>query len=89
MSNRRAASDGDRKPIASFAPEDFERLNRMAHAQNLHSVIKCTKWLNYHGVELLRQHPEEFLGSTGMTVDEYLRALRVHVESCRSFLDKA
>jgi hypothetical protein len=84
----KATRTGEHKPIASFAPEDYERLNRLTHAQNLHSIIKCTKWLNYHGLELLRQYPQEFCGGTGMSVQDYLNALTVHVESCRAFLEK-
>jgi hypothetical protein len=47
-----------------------------------------SKWLNEHGVELLRRYPQEFRCGTGMTVEEYLQALSVHVDRCRAFLDK-
>jgi len=83
------SSNGDRRPIiAGFTREDFERLNRLAHARNLRSIIKCTKWLNEHGVELLQRYPQEFRDGTGMTVEQYLRALTVHVECCRAFLKR-
>ena len=89
MRKSRILSDDDRRPIiAGFAQQDFERLNRLAHAKNLHSIIKCTKWLNDHGVELLRQYPQEFRHGTGMTVEQYLHALTVHVDCCRAFLKR-
>ncbi len=89
MSKGKVLSDDDRRPIiAGFTREDFERLNRLAHATNLRSIIKCTKWLNDHGIELLRRHPQEFCDGTGMTVEQYLHALTVHVDSCRTFLKK-
>jgi hypothetical protein len=82
-------SNDDRRPIiAGFTQEDFERVNRLAHARNLRSIIKCTKWLNEHGVELLRRYPQEFRDGTGMTVEQYLHALTVHVECCRAFLKR-
>jgi hypothetical protein len=82
-------ADSARQPIiAGFTREDFERLNRVSHAKNLRSVIQSTKWLNDHGVELLRQHPQEFWSGTGMTVEQYREALTVHVDSCRAFLKK-
>jgi hypothetical protein len=81
--------DATHQPIiAGFTREDFERLNRVSHAKNLRSVIQSTKWLNDHGAELLRQHPQEFWSGTGMTVEEYREALAVHVNSCRAFLKK-
>jgi hypothetical protein len=88
--NKRIAlgDDEQRAIIAGFTRDDIERLNRLAHAKNLHSVIKCTKWLNDHGVELLRQHPEEFRDGTGMTVEQYLHSLAVHVDRCRTLLKK-
>jgi hypothetical protein len=87
MRKVRILSNDDRRPIiAGFAQEDFERLNRLAHAKNLRSIIKCTKWLNDHGVELLRLYPQEFRYGTGMTVEQYLHALTVHVDCCRTFL---
>ena len=89
MINRRIFSDDDHRPIvAGFSREDFERFNRLTHAKNLRSIIRCTKWLNEHGVELLRRYPQEFRRGTGMTVEEYRQALSVHVDRCRAFLDK-
>ena len=89
MINRSIFSDDDHRPIvAGFTREDFERFNRLTHAKNLRSIIKTTKWLNEHGVELLRRYPQEFRCGTGMTVEEYLQALSVHVDRCRAFLDK-
>ena len=86
---RRSKSDDDRRPIiADFTREDFERLNRLTHARNLLGIIKSTKWLNDHGVELLRRHPGEFHYGTGMTVEQYQHALTVHVDSCRAFLKR-
>jgi hypothetical protein len=87
--NRQTSSDADPRPvIAGFTREDFERHNRSTHARNLRSIIKCTKWLNDHGVELLQHHPGEFHQDTGMTVEQYLRALTVHVDCCRAFLKR-
>jgi len=74
--------------IADFTQEDFERFNRLTHAKNLRSIIKATKWLNDHGVELIRQYPQEFRTGTGMTVEEYLSALTAHVDRCRAFLER-
>ncbi|MGD0493610.1 MAG: hypothetical protein ABSC32_18915 [Steroidobacteraceae bacterium] len=89
MSKQEILSDEDRRPIiADFTREDFERFNRLTHAKNLRSVIKCTKWLNDYGVELLRRYPQEFHCGTGMTVEEYLHALTVHVDRCRAFLGR-
>jgi hypothetical protein len=89
MKNRKIASDEDRRPIiAGFTREDFERHNRLTHARNLLSIIKCTKWLNEHGAELLRRHPREFRSGTGMTVEQYRHALAVHVDCCRAFLER-
>jgi hypothetical protein len=89
MRKRKILSADDRRPIiAGFTREDFERFNRLTHANNLRSIIQCTKWLNEHGVELLRQYPQEFRCSTGMTVEEYLDALTVHVDRCRAFLER-
>ena len=83
-------SDDDGRPIiAGFTREDFERLNRLTHARNLRGVVKCTKWLNEHGVELLRGYPQEFRYATGMTVEQYVEALTVHVDCCRGFLKRA
>jgi hypothetical protein len=90
MRKGKISRDDDRQPIiAGFTQEDFERLNRLTHARNLRSVIKCTKWLNDHGIELLRRYPQEFHYGTGMTVEQYLQALTVHVDCCRAFLKKA
>jgi len=89
MSNRKTLSDDDWRPIiADFTREDFERFNRLTHAKNLRSIIKATKWLNDHGVELMRQYPQEFRSGAGMTVEEYLSALTSHVDRCRAFLEK-
>jgi hypothetical protein len=89
MRKRRRLSDDDGRPIiAGFTREDFERLNRLTHARNLRSVVKCTKWLNEHGIELLRQYPQEFRYATGMTVEQYVDALNVHVDCCCSFLKR-
>ena len=89
MSKDKVLSDDDRRPIiAGFTREDIERLNRLAHATNLRCIIKSTKWLNDHGVELLRRHPQEFCDCTGMTVEQYVHALTVHADCCRTFLKK-
>jgi hypothetical protein len=89
MRKREILSDDDARPIiAGYTREDFERLNRLAHAKNLRSIIKCTKWLNDHGVELLRRYPQEFRHATGITVEQYLQALTVHVDCCHAFLKK-
>lgn len=89
MGKRNAARENIREPnIAGFTRENFERLNRFAHAKSLHSIIKSTKWLNYHGLELLQQYPKEFCECTGMTVEEYALALRVHIDCCRSFIER-
>ncbi len=89
MNKRIALGDDERRAIiAGFTREDIERLNRLAHAKNLRSVIKCTKWLNDHGVELLRRYPQEFRDGTGMTVEQYLHALAVHVDRCRILLEQ-
>ena len=51
MGNRQIASENDPRPIiAGFTREDFARHNRSTHARSLRSIIKCTKWLNDHGV---------------------------------------
>jgi hypothetical protein len=82
-------ADEKRQPIiAGFTREDFARLNRSTHARNLLDIIKSTKWLNDHGLELLRRHPGEFHCVTGMTVEQYQRALAVHVDCCRAFLER-
>lgn len=89
MTKRKLLSDDDRRPIiAGFTREDFERLNRLAQAKNLRSIIQCTKWLNDHGVELMQRYPQEFSYGTGMTVEQYLHALTVHVDRCRAFLKR-
>ena len=89
MRNRKIVSDDDQRPIiAGFTREDFERHNRLTHAGNLLSIIKCTKWLNDHGVELLGQYPRDFLDGAGMTVEQYLQALTVHIDCCHIFLKK-
>jgi hypothetical protein len=89
MGKRKNTRDGERESIiAGFTRGDFERLNRFAHAKSLHSIIKCTKWLNYHGLELLQQYPQEFCDCTGMTVEEYVRALTVHIDCCRTFVER-
>ena len=88
MRERKLLSDDRRPIIAGFTREDFERLNRLTHAKHLRSIIKCTKWLNGHGFELLRRYPQEFRSGTGMTVEEYLHALTMHVDRCRAFLER-
>ena len=89
MRNGKIVSDDDRRPIiAGFTREDFERHNRMTHAGNLLSIIKCTKWLNHHGIELLRRYPQEFCDGTGMTAEQYRQALAVHIDCCRAFLKR-
>ncbi len=89
MNKRIALGDEERRAIiAGLTRDDIERLNRLAHAKNLRSVIKCTKWLNDHGVELLQQYPQEFRDGTGMTVKQYLHSLAVHVDRCRTLLKK-
>jgi hypothetical protein len=89
MRKGKPSSADDRRPIiAGFTREDFERLNRLTHARNLRSIVKCTKWLNDHGVELLRQYPQEFRYGTGMTAEQYLHALTVHVDCCLDFLKR-
>jgi len=80
--------DGRRAIIAGFTREDFERLNRLDHAKNLRCIIRGTKWLNYHGVELLRRYPQDFLDGAGMTVEQYLQALTVHIDCCHILLKK-
>jgi len=86
---RRSKSDDDRRPIiADFTREDFERLNRLTHARNLLGIIKSTKWLNDHGVELLRRYPQDFFDGAGMTVEQYLQALTVHIDCCHILLKK-
>jgi len=82
---RIGSHDGRRAIIASFTREDFERHNRLVHAKNLCSIVKYTKWLNCHGVELLQRYPQEFHRCTGMTVEQYLQALGSHVDRCRVF----
>lgn len=90
MRKRPNSSDDDGRPIiAGFTRADLERLNRLTHARNLRSVVKCTKWLNEHGGDLLRRYPQEFRYATGMTVEQYVDALTVHVECCRAFLERA
>ena len=89
MHNRKVSrDDGRRAIIAGFTREDFERLNRLDHAKNLRCIIRGTKWLNDHGVELLRRYPQDFLDGTGMTVEQYLHALTVHIDCCHIFLKK-
>jgi hypothetical protein len=89
MHKRRALRDDDRRAIiAGFTRADFERLNRLDHARNLRSIIKSTKWLNDHGLELLRRYPQDFHDGAGMTVEEYLQALTVHIDRCHALLKK-
>lgn len=80
--------DGRRAIIAGFTREDFERLNRLEHAKNLRCIIRSTKWLNHHGAELLRRYPQEFLDGAGMTVEQYLQALAVHIDCCHKLLKR-
>jgi ABC-type nitrate/sulfonate/bicarbonate transport system substrate-binding protein len=81
-------SKQNRPLVGGFTREDFDRLNRVAHARNLRAVIESTKWLNYHGEEVLRRYPDEFRRGAGMTVSEYLQALAVHAERCRALIDQ-
>jgi ABC-type nitrate/sulfonate/bicarbonate transport system substrate-binding protein len=78
----------NRPLVGGFTRKDFDRLNRVAHAKNLRAVIESTKWLNYHGEEVLRRYPSEFKRGAGMTVSEYLQALAVHVERCRALIEQ-
>jgi hypothetical protein len=80
--------DGRRAIIAGFTREDFERLNRLDHAKNLRCIIRGTKWLNDHGVELLQRYPRDFLDGAGMTVEQYLQALTVHIDCCHFLLKR-
>jgi hypothetical protein len=67
MNNRKVLrDDGHRAIIAGFTREDFDRVNRLDHAKNLRCIIKGTKWLNDHGVELLRRYPQDFLDGAGI-----------------------
>jgi len=89
MRKVRISNEDARRPIiAGFTRDDIERLNRISHARNLRNIIQCTKWLNDHGIELLRLHPQEFQSGTGMTVEQFRHALTVHIDSCRAFLRK-
>ena len=89
MQNRKASGDdGNRTIIAGFTREDFERLNRLDHAKNLRCIIRGSKWLNAHGLELLQRYPQDFLVGAGMTVEEYLQALTVHIDCCHILLKK-
>jgi hypothetical protein len=89
MHNRRVSRDSGRRAIiAGFTREDFERHNRLDHAQNMRCIIRGTKWLNDHGVELLRRYPQDFLDGAGMTVEQYLEALTVHMDCCHTFLKR-
>ncbi len=87
--NKDGAGTSDNRPlVGGFTRKDFDRLNRIAHAKNLRAVIESTKWLNYHGEEVLRLHPDEFKRGAGMTVSEYLQALAVHAERCRALIEQ-
>jgi hypothetical protein len=89
MHNRKVSrDDGRRAIIAGFSREDFERLNRLDHANNLRCIIRCTKWLNDHGVELMQRYPQDFIDGAGMTVEQYLEALTVHIDCCHLLLKK-
>ncbi len=89
MHNRKVSrDDGRRAIIAGFTREDFDRLNRLDHAKNLRCIIRSTKWLNEHGVELLERYPRDFLDGAGMTVEEYLQALTVHIDCCHILLKR-
>jgi hypothetical protein len=89
MHKRKVSRDEDRRAIiAGFTREDFERLNRLDHAKNLRCIIKSTKWLNDHGLELLRRYPQDFRDGAGMTVEQYLEALTVHIDRCHGLLKK-
>jgi hypothetical protein len=80
--------DGRRAVIAGFTREDLERLNRLDHAKNLRGIIRGTKWLNDHGVELLRLYPRDFVDGAGMTVEQYLQARTVHIDCCHNLLKR-
>jgi len=80
--------DGRRAVIAGFTREDLERLNRLDHAKNLRGIIRGTKWLNDHGVELMQRYPQDFIDGAGMTVEQYLEALTVHIDCCHLLLKK-
>ena len=56
--------------------------------KNLRGIIRGTKWLNDHGVELLRLYPRDFVDGAGMTVEQYLQALTVHIDCCHTLLKK-
>src|ERR1700722_7192814 len=87
MQNRKVSGDdGNRTIIAGFTREDFERLNRLDHAKNLRCIIRGSKWLNAHGLELLQRYPQDFLVGAGMTVEQYLQALTVHIDCCQVLL---
>jgi hypothetical protein len=89
MHKTKASRDDARRAIiAGFTREDFERLNRLDHASNLRCIIRGTKWLNDHGVELLRRYPQDFLHGSGMTVEQYLQALTVHIDCCHTLLKR-
>ncbi len=89
MNKRRVSGEIDRRAIiAGFTREDIERLNRLDHAKNLRCIIKSTKWLNHHGVELLQNYPLDFCDGAGMTVEQYMQALSVHIERCHGLLKK-
>jgi hypothetical protein len=89
MHKSRVSRDDDRGAIiAGFTRADFERLNRLDHAENLRRIIKSTKWLNDHGLELLRRYPQDFRDGAGMTVEQYLQALAVHTDRCHRLLKK-
>jgi hypothetical protein len=84
MQNRKVSrDDGHRAIIAGFTREDFERLNRLDHAKNLRCIVRGTKWVNGHGLELLQRYPQDFLVGAGMTVEQYLQALTVHIGCCQ------
>jgi hypothetical protein len=89
MQKRRVSRDDDhRAVIAGFTRQDFERVNRLDHAKNLRCIIKSTKWLNDHGAELMRLHPQDFSDGAGMTAEAYVQALAVHIDRCHQLLKK-
>jgi hypothetical protein len=89
MHKRRVSRDDGRGAIiAGFTREDFERLNRLDHAKNLRGIIRGTKWLNDHGAELLGRYPRDFFDGAGMTVEQYLQALTVHIDCCHILLKR-
>ena len=74
--------------LGDITRADLEQLNRISQARNLRGVLQTTKWLNFQAVELMKQYPADFQRGTGVSVEEYVRALQVHVDVCRVLLEK-